>query len=185
LNQQLENIIKGCKVYNRQSQEMLYHFCYAQMFAVCERYTNNRDDACIFYNEGMLKVLANIEKFEGKGAFLGWVRKVIVNTCIDNVRKETNYTTEIILEEDDTTCFVNSAIEDKISSQEVLNMLQKLPKNTGLVFNLYAIEGFKFDEIATSLNITHGTAKWHVSEARKKLKQLLQEHSFKANKINA
>jgi RNA polymerase sigma-70 factor, ECF subfamily len=180
LELQLQHIINGCKAYDAKLQEALYMYCYAQMFAVCERYTNNRDDAAVYYNEAMLKVLSNINTYENKGEFMGWVRRIVVNTCIDNCRKETKYTTETINENYENDVFVTSSIEERISSQEVIQLLQTLPKNTGLVFNLYAIEGYKFDEIAKQLNITVGTAKWHVSEARKKLKQKLQHYSPKA-----
>lgn len=185
MDKHLENIIQGCKAFNRLQQEQLYHYCYPQIFAVCERYTYNRDDAAILYNEGMLKLLSNINKFDNKGAFMGWARKIIVNCCIDHLRKETTYVAVQVSENVEPQFYTTSFIEEKISSQEVIKLLNQLPKNTNLVFNLYAIEGYKFEEIATLLNITIGTTKWHVSEARKKLKQLLQQYSKKVININA
>jgi RNA polymerase sigma-70 factor, ECF subfamily len=180
LDQHLQHIIDGCKAYNAKQQEALYMYCYTQMFAVCERYTNNRDNAAAYYNEALLKVLNNINTYENKGEFMGWVRKIMVNTCIDNCRKETKYNNEIVIDHFENNFFVVSNIEEKISSQIVVKLLQTLPKNTSLVFNLYAIEGYKLEEISEKLNITNGTAKWHISEARKILKQKLQQYSPKA-----
>lgn len=154
------------------------------MFTVCERYTNNRDDAAAIYNEAMLKVLSNIEKYEYKGAFMGWVRRIMVNTCIDHCRKQTSYIVQEIDEKYEELMYISSDIENKISSEEIIQLIQALPKNTSVVFNLYAIEGYKFDEISTALNITIGTAKWHVSEARKTLKQQLQHYTKKATIAN-
>jgi RNA polymerase sigma-70 factor, ECF subfamily len=184
LEQELQHIIEGCKTYKAAQQEALYIYCYQQMFAVCERYTNNRDDAAAMYNEAMLKVLSNIEKYEYKGAFMGWVRRIMVNTCIDNCRKQTAYTVQEINEHYEEQMFVSSDIENKISSEGIVKLIQALPKSTSLVFNLYAVEGYKFDEVAIALNITVGTAKWHVSEARKTLKQKLQHYTNKATIVN-
>lgn len=184
MEQKLQHIIEGCKAYKATQQEALYNYCYQNMFAVCERYTNNRDDAAAIYNEAMLKVLSNIEKYEYKGAFMGWVRRIMVNTCIDHCRKQTAYSVEEIEEKYEEQIFISSHIENKISSEDIIRLIQALPKSTSLVFNLYAIEGYKFDEIATALNITIGTAKWHVSEARKTLKQQLQHYTNKATIAN-
>jgi RNA polymerase sigma-70 factor, ECF subfamily len=180
LEQGLQHIIEGCKAYKATQQEALYNYCYQQMFAVCERYSNNRDDAAAMYNEAMLKVFRHIEKYLFKGEFMGWVRRIMVNTCIDNCRKQTAYIIQEIDEKFEEQMFVSSDIENKISSEEIVRLIQALPKSTSLVFNLYAVEGYKFDEIAISLNITIGTAKWHVSEARKALKQKLQHYTNKA-----
>ncbi len=184
MEQDLQDIINGCKVFNPNKQEALYFYCYAQMFAVCERYTNNRDDAAVLYNQGMLKVLTYINNYEYTGAFIGWVRRIMVNTCIDNCKKEIKYNVVPLDEKYEEQVFVDPSIDDKINSETVLRLIQALPKSTSLVFNLYAIEGFKLDEIAVALNITIGTTKWHVSEARKTLKQQLQQYSKKAMSAN-
>ncbi len=184
MEQELQHIIEGCKTYKAAQQEALYNHCYPQMFAVCERYSNNRDDAAAMYNEAMLKVLSNIEKYEYKGAFMGWVRRIMVNTCIDYCRKQTAYCVEEIEEKYEEQMFISSHIENKISSEDIIRLIQALPKSTSLVFNLYAIEGYKFDEIATALNITIGTAKWHVNEARKTLRLQLQHYTNKATIAN-
>ncbi len=185
MDQQLLQMINGCKAYIATQQEALYKYCYPTMFAVCERYTSNRDDAAAMYNEAMMKVLTNIQQYDNKGAFMGWVRRIMVNTCIDNCRKQIKYSIRPIDENYEEQVFVASIIENKISSEEVIKLIQSLPKNTGLVFNLYAIEGYKFDEIANTLSISVGTAKWHVSEARKTLREKLQHYTNKEIKANA
>ncbi len=173
MEQNLQHIINGCKQYNANMQEALYKHCYPTMLGVCIRYTNARVDAAALYNIAMLKVFTAIISYTNTGEFMGWVRRIVVNTCIDECRKHTHYK-QIPLENYVVeTAAINSEIETKISTEVVIAMLQNLPKNTALVFNLYAIDGYKFDEIASLLNITAGTAKWHVSEARKKLKVAL------------
>lgn len=170
----LQHIIKGCQNYDSNMQEALYKYCYASMFGVCARYVSNRDDTAILYNEAMLKVLQNIEQYNHKGEFMGWVRRIMVNTCIDHCRKQVKYSITSIEDQKDDILYVESFIEHKISNAIVIQWIQQLPKSTGLVFNLYALEGYKFEEIATMLSITPGTAKWLVNEARKKLREKLQ-----------
>ncbi len=185
MDQDLLHIINGCAIYDAKQQEALYKYCYAQMFAVCERYTNNRQQAASLYNEAMLKILTNINTYQYTGAFMGWVRKIMVNTCIDYCRKEIKYATHALDEKYEEEIFVEPSIETKINSELVLKMIRSLPQNTSLVFNLYVVEGYNFEEIAAALNITVGTTKWHVSEARKTLRQKLQQHSIKVISANA
>ncbi len=155
-------------------QEALYKHCYPSMMAVCMRYVENRDDAAANYNEAMLKVLQNINKYNNNGAFMGWVRRIVANTCIDNCRKKVKYQITELNENIESNIYVDNGMEQLISNQEVIQWLQQLPPNTALVFNMYCLEGYTINEIAEKLNITNGTTKWHVSEARKKLKEKMQ-----------
>jgi RNA polymerase sigma-70 factor, ECF subfamily len=180
----LQSIIKGCQTYDASMQEALYKYCYSSMFAVCARYTENRDDAAVLYNESMLKVFTNINQYN-HGEFMGWVRRIMINTCIDNCRRKIKYSIRPLDEEHEDQVYVDSFIENKISNETVVKLIQELPKSTALVFNLYAIEGYQFDEIATKLSITRGTAKWHVSEARKSLREKLQQFTTKTTLANA
>jgi RNA polymerase sigma-70 factor, ECF subfamily len=181
VSENIDHIINDCIAHKPQAQKQLYTYCYQQMFAVCMRYTFNRDDAAQLYNTAMLKVFQSIHTYQGKGAFLGWVRRLVVNTCIDHCRKQATYKEVAIDIIEDKNVMVESYWENNISSQQVMAWLQALPKNTALVFNLYALEGYQIQEIAEKLNITVGTAKWHISEARKKLKQNLQHLNFSKN----
>jgi RNA polymerase sigma-70 factor, ECF subfamily len=184
LSLNIDHIITGCHNYEPTMQEALYKHCYPAMMAVCMRYVENRDDAAAIYNEAMLKVLQNIQQYEYKGAFIGWVQRIIVNTCIDNCRKKVKYSIRPIDENTDIQYYIQNDFEENISSEEVVQLIQQLPPSTALVFNLYCMEGFKFDEIAEKLSITEGTAKWHVNEARKALRNKLQHFITKKTKAN-
>jgi RNA polymerase sigma-70 factor, ECF subfamily len=170
LSVNIDHIVKGCQQYEAASQEALYRHCYPTMFAVCSRYTPNRDDAAALYNEGMLKVFQNIEKYKGEGNIMAWIRRILVNTCIDHCRKSVKYHLQPVDQQYEEQFGVENHFEETVSSEQVVKWLQNLPSNTGLVFNMYCLEGYTIEEVAASLNITVGTAKWHVSEARKKLR---------------
>ncbi len=182
---EIEILIKGCQQFNPVAQKQLYLFCYTDMMKVCLRYTQNRDDAAAIYNDAMLKVLQQINQYAGNGAFLGWVRRIVANTCIDYCRKQARYKETSFELNEAASLIVTSEWETQVSAQQVLQWLQNLPRNTALVFNMYCLEGYTIAEISTQLNITIGTAKWHVNEARKKLRAQLEHFNLEKNKINA
>jgi RNA polymerase sigma-70 factor (ECF subfamily) len=150
------------------------------------RYTTHRDRAADLYNQAMLKVLKGIDQFENKGVFLGWVRRIVVNTCIDHCRREVKYSIRPIDDEEEINVYISPEAENKIATEDIINWMRELPKNTGLVFNLFAIEGYRHDEIAQYLGISVGTSKWHVNEARRQLQlkfKNAQQNEIKNNVI--
>ena len=168
-------IIAGCKQQDPRSQEALYRGCYAGMIKLCIRYASDMDEAAAIYNEAMLKVFNSLHQFEGRGDFMGWVRRIVVNTCIDHCRRQAKFTHYAIEEVPDDTISLDPDIYDRLSANEVIGLLQQLPRNTALVFNLFVLEGFKHEEIGQILGISIGTSKWHLNEARRLLKNKLDD----------
>ncbi|MBO9566896.1 MAG: RNA polymerase sigma factor [Niastella sp.] len=169
-----DDIIKGCKQQNPKSQEALYRACYPGMLKVCTRYARDADEAASLYNEGMLKVLHTIHQYEGRGDLMGWIRRVMVNTCIDHCRRQAKFNhqpLEIVTDNNS----IDPDIYNRLSANDVMRLLQELPRNTALVFNLFVLEGFKHEEIGQILNIAIGTSKWHLNEARRLLKHKLDK----------
>lgn len=167
-------IIEGCKRQNPQSQAALYRGCYAGMMKLCIRYARDLDEAAAIYNEAMLKVFKTLQQFEGRGDFMGWVRRIVVNTCIDHCRKQAKFTHSSIEQVEDVAVSLEPEIYDRLSAHDVINLLQELPRNTALVFNLFVLEGYKHEEIGQTLGISAGTSKWHLNEARRLLKSKLE-----------
>jgi RNA polymerase sigma-70 factor (ECF subfamily) len=167
-------IIEGCKRQNPQSQAELYGGCYAGMMKLCIRYARDMDEAAAIYNEAMLKVFKTLHQFEGRGDFMGWVRRIVVNTCIDHCRKQAKFTHSSIEQVEDVSVSLEPEIYDRLSAHDVINLLQELPRNTALVFNLFVLEGYKHEEIGQTLGISAGTSKWHLNEARRLLKSKLE-----------
>jgi RNA polymerase sigma-70 factor, ECF subfamily len=167
-------IIEGCKQQNPQSQEELYRGCYAGMMKLCTRYARDLDEAAVIYNEAMLKVFKTLQQYEGRGDFMGWVRRIVVNTCIDHCRRQAKFTHCPIDQVEDATVSLEPDIYNRLSANDVINLLQELPRNTALVFNLFVLEGYKHEEIGQTLGISAGTSKWHLNEARRLLKGKLE-----------
>ena len=142
------------------------------MMSLCLRYSKNEEDALDVLNTGFLKVFKNIYRYDAaKASLYTWMRTIIINTCLDFVRV---WQKEPITGELDHAENIQVAPEviSRMGSDELLQMVRQLPPATQAVFNLYIIEGFSHKEIGTLLGISDGTCKWHLSEARKKLKVL-------------
>ena len=144
------------------------------MLKVCIRYSRDNDEAGALYNEGMLKVFKNIGQFRNEGDFEGWIRRIMVNTCVDHCRKQAKFKHQPLEAIIETSISVDPDIYQRLSGADIISLMQGLPRNTVLVFNLFVLEGYKHEEIGTLLGISGGTSKWHLNEARRLLKLKLE-----------
>ncbi|WP_316836247.1 RNA polymerase sigma factor [Pedobacter nutrimenti] len=167
-------IIKGCKANERTAQAQLYKLFYPEMLRLCYRYLKSDDLAAEALNAGFLKVFQHIDSFEGsKGELGAWIRTIIVRTCIDIGRKEARFSNNTSSEEETDTIFVSPEVLDKLYAEDLMQAIRQLPHATKLVFNLSVIEEYTHKEIADHLDITEGTSRWHLSEAKKQLRKIL------------
>jgi RNA polymerase sigma factor (sigma-70 family) len=171
----LEDILDGCRHDDRKAQEKLYHNYYRAMMSLCLRYTKNEEDALEVLNTGFLKIFRNIHRYDAvKAGLFTWMRTIIVNSCLDVIKSkqkelkagELDHTTEVEIQPE--------AIS-KMRSIELLGLIRELPPATQAVFNLYVTEGYNHKEIGKLMNISEGTSKWHLSEARKILQKKIRE----------
>ena len=172
----IDKIIDGCIQDDRKAQEALYRSFYRAMMNLCVRYTKNEADAMEVLNSGFYKIYKNIRKYDKRKATLyTWIRTIIINTCLDFIRakngqatwKELDQAAQVDLPPD---VFV------KISAADILKLVRQLPPATQAVFNLYVMEGFNHRQISELLGTSEGTSKWHLSEARKLLQQLINKN---------
>jgi RNA polymerase sigma factor (sigma-70 family) len=165
LTDSLEHIIKGCVAGKRDAQEALYRMYSGKMWAVCQRYARNYDEAKDILHDGFMKIFDKIAQFEGRGHFEGWIRRVMVNTALNEYRKQRylNIDAQYSSVKDEAT-FDN--IECNISAEELMNLIKELPPQYKTVFNLFAIEGYSHKEISELLGISEGTSKSNLSRAR-------------------
>lgn len=166
-----KDLVEACKNGERKAQEMLY-LCYSRkMLGVCKGYASSEDDAKDILQDGFIKVFESIGRFDPQGSLEGWIRRIIVNTAIDKYRKNVNLVRvnlDVIPEYNE---IVDDSVAESIDLRLFLEMIQDLPDGCRLIFNLYVIEGYKHREIAQMLNISEGTSKSQVYEA----KQILQK----------
>jgi RNA polymerase sigma factor (sigma-70 family) len=170
----IHSIIHGCRKNDRKAQELLYRYFYRVMMTLCLRYTKNESDALEVLNTGFYKVYRNVGKYDPSVANVyTWIRTIIINSCLDFLKAKGRQT---IQHELDQAAMVDLPPEvfSRMSAAEILQLVRQLPPATQAVFNLYVMEGFNHREIGELLEIKPGTSKWHLSEARKLLQQLIQ-----------
>lgn len=173
-----KELIKGCLKENRRCQQEVFRLYAGKMLSLCMRYARHRMEAEDILQDAFVKVFDNISKFEGKGSFEGWVRRIVINTALKNYRKKSNRNEHIGLEHHidipkDPTVYA------QLNEEELLRLVAKLPDGYRMVFNLYAIEGYSHKEIAKTLNIQESTSRSQLVKARK----MLQQQIIKLQKI--
>lgn len=144
--------------------------------SVIVRYKKNEEDQKLLVNNAFMKIISNIGSFNTDLPFIPWIQKIARNEVIDSLRKEKNYTSffDFDAKADHTDSGDFSSIDAEIENEYLRSLLQSLPPATNLVFNLYAIDGYTMKEICEELNIGYETVKWHIKEARKRLKIQLE-----------
>jgi len=181
LSNEQENIdiINGCKNGDRKAQEKLYKNYYRAMMTICLRYTKNDEDAVEVLNTGFFKAFKNIQRYDSSQATVyTWIRSIVMNSCIDFVKQKQKLQKVSELN-DDIEVHIAPEVIGKIKTAELLGEVRRLAPATQAVFNLYVLEGYNHKEIGQLLNISEGTSKWHLSEARKNLQQLINEAKVK------
>jgi len=166
ISKQTEQLIEACIKGDRQSQSRLYNIYVQKMFVVCLRYARNREEAEDILQEGFMKVFEFLHQYKFAGSFDGWIRKIMVNSALQKYRNKGKLHPLVDLDQSTTDFSVHEDVTSKISTKELLTMVQQLPPAYRLIFNLYVFEGMKHREIAELLGISEGTSKSNLSDAR-------------------
>jgi RNA polymerase sigma factor (sigma-70 family) len=175
-------LIAGCKRKDRIYQEQLYKLYYSLFLKICIRYAKNKEDAEQLVHDGFIKIFNSIDQYQFTGSFEGWMKKIVVNLCLDYIKskkiKEENLTTSADALPENLSDFVNyEDIIAGISFKELLDVIHELPLMSRTVFNLYVLDGFTHKQISERLEISEGTSSWHLHHARSFLKQKLKNLS--------
>lgn len=173
-------ILNACLRDDRRAMKLLYESCFKILMPICYRYHSNEEDARSSYNIGFMKIITSLEGIvKENGNFIAWAKRVMVNTLIDEYRKNKTYTSRIQVKESDRELdfWANTTqndAENTIGYENILKLINKLPEISGKVFNLFVIDGFSHKEIGEMLEMSEGTSKWHLSTARKLLREKLE-----------
>lgn len=184
MTQLIQDCIKG----DRKAQFKLYKAYYSVLMGVCMRYKRDENEAKAVLNIGFLKILKSLPKYKQEGSFEGWIKRIMINTIIDEFRKNrkvkelisyTDFSTH-----DTSTQWIDfNKADQRFDAEELEAIIRQLPPVSQKVFNLFAIDGYSHKEIAKMLGISTGTSKWHLSSARKKLQEWLQQHLQLSRKV--
>lgn len=163
-----QKLIKACINGELLAQKKLYNLYASKFFAVALRYSKNREEAEDILQDAFIKIFDNLQQFQFKGSFEGWMRRIVVNTAIEYYRKS-------LIGFKDAVEFESIVVQDfdiqTYDYEQLVNLIQELPIGYRTIFNLYAIEGYTHIQIAEILNISEGTSKSQFSRARSILKE--------------
>lgn len=176
LHQEEHEIIALAVENNRHAQQKIYVKHSGKMLSVCRQYVKDLHHAEDLMITAFMKVFANLKHFEHKGSFEGWIRRIMVNECISYLRaqKKVSFLEDEYYRED---AFNN--IESNLSVDDLQALIDALPDGYKMIFNLYAIEGYKHQEIAAMLGISESTSKSQLHHARKMLQeQVLKQKNY-------
>lgn len=179
-------IIEGIVQKRNTAVGKLYDLHSPAMLGVCLRYCGNREDAEDVLHEGFLKILNNIKSFRytGKGSPEAWMKRIMVNTALNFLRKRKKNVMEPDLEglavEEEEEDFYH-LLREQISGDEVLGLIAKLPDGYRAVFNLYVFENYSHREIASAMNFTETTSKSQLSKARALLRKEIETFILRKN----
>jgi RNA polymerase sigma-70 factor (ECF subfamily) len=180
-------LIEACQKNDRRAQEKLYEWCYVKLMPTCMRYHKNEEDARNILNISFVKICKNLDKLKEETPFEAWVKRITLNTIIDEFRKNKNYLQLVDSKETDReleihVTSVENGVWSKLEMDVLMGLLTRLPDISRNVFNLYVIDGYTHKEIGDLLEISDGTSKWHLSNARKLLRDMVEKISKTDNK---
>lgn len=173
-------LIEKCKLKDRKAQETIFKSYYSDFMKICIRYASDKQAANEILNDSFFKIFTKIDDYSGIGSFEGWMRKIVVNTCLLHIRNNKNYNKNLVRQQDGgVAIFSKSHLDNeaisKLNMNELSQLIQSLPKMSRAVFNLNVFEGFSHKEIAKTMSISEGTSHWHLNYAREYLKSRIKK----------
>lgn len=174
-----EALIDRCIQRDEKARKELYDLFSAQMFNVCLRYAKNRSQAEDIFQDAFIKVFENLPKLSNKNQFPGWIKRVFVNTAIDNIRANNKHESNEHLHVIEHFSNVDPSVLDEMAYDDLFELIQSLPPRAKIVFNLFVMEGYSHQEISEELGISVGTSKSHLFDAKNILKTKLLSQEAK------
>jgi len=168
-----QNLIEACSQNNAAAQRELYNRFSGVLFGVCFRYAYRREDAEDMLQEGFVKIFKRINSFENKGNFEGWMKRVMVNNCINYLTKNKKFSEILSIENAYAFEIQEESIASKLLGKQIIECLRLLPIGYRTVINLYVIEGFSHKEIGEILEIGESTSRSQLIRGKALLESIL------------
>lgn len=168
-----ELMLAGCLENNAAAQDALYSRFSPRMLGVCYRFAKNREDAEDMLQEGFIKVFSQIHQYRNEGALEGWIRRIIVHTCINVLKKNKKFSDSVDISFASGVGIREETISSIMQAKEVVECIRLLPIGYRTVLNLYAIEGYSHKEIGSMLDIEESTSRSQYTRAKAMLEEVL------------
>jgi len=170
-----QQLVQACIKGNRKAQRQLYESYKRIMFGICLRYAHNRAEAEDMLQDGFVRIFRDLYQYKPIGPFGGWMRRVMVNSCLQHIRRRKKLFPIVDLQQIANSYQADDAIFSQFRQKALVNMIQQLPVGYRVVFNMYVIEGYSHKEIAEKLSISINTSKSQLSRAKAVLRKLLEK----------
>jgi RNA polymerase sigma factor (sigma-70 family) len=168
-----EQMLVGCIKNNTAAQDALYNRFSPRMLAVCYRYAKNRDDAEDMLQESFIKVFSQLHQFRNEGALEGWIRRIVVHTCINVIKKNKKFSDTIDITYANELHTQADFVPSILQAKQIIECIRALPTGYRTVLNLYAIEGYSHKEIGDILEIAESSSRSQYTRARAMLESIL------------
>ena len=169
----LKQLIENCKINDTKAQSELYKLFSSKLFSMSLKYSRNYAEAEDNLQDAFLTIFKKIGQYKHEGSFEGWLKRITINTALQRYRNEKVF--DIITNEiaEDVVLDIE---DDEISIDFLLQIIQELPDQYRLIFNLYVLDDYSHKDIASMLNINIGTSKSNLSRARQILRKNINEY---------
>jgi RNA polymerase sigma-70 factor (ECF subfamily) len=165
------DLIAGCLKGKELHQEVLYKRYFSFAMSVCIRYTKDRNEAMEIVNDSYMKVLEHLGEYDSSKSFKAWYSRILVNTSIDNYRRNLKHSSSVSIENIDAGD-IEPEIDIELSVNDILKILSQLPENHRMTFSLFEIEGYSHEEIGKLLGVTTSTSRSNLSRAKKMVREI-------------
>lgn len=185
-----EQMLAGAITNNAAAQEYLYDRYSPRMLAVCYRFAKGREDAEDMLQEGFIKIFTQLHQYRNEGALEGWIRRIIVHTCINVLKKNKKFSETVDLIHAHAFYTNGDMVPSILQAKQVVECIRMLPLGYKTVLNLYAIEGYSHKEIGKMLDIEESTSRSQYTRAKAMLedilvkKHIIEKSQYKNNKTN-
>lgn len=174
MKDQLKDIVKGCLKGNQADQHRLYTHFSSKMYGVALRYAASYDEAQDILQEGFIKVFEKLSTFRGDGSLEGWIKRIFINTAIEKYRERIYHLSVDDMSENGYFAEENHA-SSSLGVKDLLALIQQLPDQYRIVFNLHTLEGMNHKEIGAMLSISESTSRSNLSRARVLLQDMIKK----------
>jgi RNA polymerase sigma-70 factor (ECF subfamily) len=174
MQKQIESLIRASKKGNQMAQMQLYDTYCSAMFTVACRYLNNEEDAKDVMQEGFLKAFVNLDKYKPEATFGAWLKRIVINQCLDVLKKKQIEFSEVVVSELQITNEDDWSFDNAITKNDVVKAIEQLNEKHKVVITLYLIEGYDHTEISEILDIPIKTSRTHLRRGKLKLQELLK-----------
>jgi RNA polymerase sigma-70 factor (ECF subfamily) len=167
-------LVKECIKGNAKAQRLLFDKFSQKMLGVCLRYTKSQDEAEDALQEGFVKAFSKLNDFSNQGSLEGWIRRIMVNTSLDAIRKNTKFMKDVSIDTVDYQIGNDDFIVEGLNAEDLMKLINSMPEGYKVVFNMFAIEGYSHQEISTTLGISESTSKSQYMRAKGYLRNRLE-----------